>query len=315
MNLDRARCELLPAAALGGRRTAEARADTPEVWCIIVNWNGWRHTLQCLASLKKSTYEKLTLVVVDNGSTNDSVARIRSVHPEILLLESNTNLGFAGGNNIGIRRALTHGADYVWLLNNDTDPAPDALAELVAKALTNRRIGAVASICYYADAPGTFEAWGGARVNLWIGFGRNSTRPRPDDWFHSLNGTSMLVSRAALEDAGLLDEAFFLYWEDTEFCLRLRKKGWRLAAASGSRVLHKVHGSSGGNPLILDRHQTASGLRLLRLHSPFPRLSMFLFLAMRFSKRILRLQFARSRGVWAGIREYREKLTVAPRIR
>jgi GT2 family glycosyltransferase len=314
MNLDHGRCDLLP-AAFGERGTTNASTDTPEVWCIVVNWNGWRDTLQCLASLKKSTYAKLTLVVVDNGSTNDSVIRIRTAHPEILLLESNTNLGFAGGNNIGIRSALAHGADYVWLLNNDTDPAPDALAELVAKALTDRRIGAVASICYYADAPTTFEAWGGARVNLWIGFGRNSKRPRPDDWFHSLNGTSMLVSCEAIEDAGLLDEVFFLYWEDTEFCLRLRKKGWRIAAASGSRVLHKIHGSSGGNPLILDRHQTASGLRLLRLHSPSPRLSMFLFLAMRFSKRMLRLQFARSRSVWAGIREYREKLTVAPRIR
>ena len=86
---------------------------------------------------------------------------------------------------------------------------------------------------YYASDPKKVEAWGGARVNLWVGYGRNTTEPRPDDWFHSLNGTSMLVARRAFEEVGLLDEGFFLYWEDTEFCLRLRKKSWRIAVASG----------------------------------------------------------------------------------
>ena len=254
-------------------------------------------------------------IVVDNGSTNDSVVRIHNAYPDVLILQTGANLGFAGGNNLGIRFAVEHGADYVWLLNNDTIPAPDALSEMVEKARTNPRIGAVASVCYYAHEPGRVEAWGGARVNLWIGFGRNSTRPRADDWFHSLNGTSLLISQEALKDAGLFDEGFFLYWEDTEFCLRLRKRGWRIAAASGSRVLHKVHGSSGGNQHMLDRHQTASGLRLLRLHASVPGLSMPLFLAMRFAKRIVRFQFARCASVWAGVREYRERLRIAPGVR
>ena len=189
----------------------------PAVVCSVLNWNGWRDTVECLNALKECTYPHLTVVVVDNGLTDDSVARIRVAHPDILLLESGANLGFAGGNNIGIRHALAHGADCLWLLNNDTKPAPDALSALVAKVRTDKPIGAVASICYYADAPSTVEAWAGARVNLWIGYPRNSTQPHRNDWFHSLNGTSMLVSRAAIEDAGLLDEAFFLYREDTEF--------------------------------------------------------------------------------------------------
>ncbi len=246
----------------------------------------------------------MSAIVVDNGSTDGSVARIRAAHPDILLLVSGNNLGFDGGNNIGIRYALAHGAEYIWLLNNDTKPAPDALSALVAKALSDKGIGAVASICYYADAPSAVEAWAGGRVNLWIGYGRNSTVPHEDDWFHTLNGTSMLVARAALEDAGLLDEGFFLYWEDTDFCLRLRKKGWRIAAAPDSRVLHKVNASTGGNKLVLDRYQTASGLRLLRLHSPAPRLSSLLFLAVRFTRRLVRFQFARCRSVWAGSRDH-----------
>ena len=127
--------------------------------------------------------------------------------------------------NIGIRYALAHGADYVWLLNNDTKPTPNAVSALVAKALADERLGAVATICYHADAPSVVQAWGGTRVNLWIGYGRLCKESREDDWLHSLNGTSMLISREAMVDVGLLDEGFFLYWEDTEFSLRLRKKG------------------------------------------------------------------------------------------
>lgn len=275
----------------------------PRVFCIVLNWNGWQDTIECLDALKESTYPELTTIVVDNGSSDDSIARIRAAYPNFLLLESGKNLGFAGGNNIGIRYALSQGADYVWLLNNDTKPAPEALTALVAKARTDSRIGAAASICYYADEPSTVEAWAGAQVNLWVGYGRNSKVPRNDDWFHSLNGTSILVARAALEDAGLLDEGFFLYWEDTEFCLRLRKKGWRLAAAPDSLVLHQVNASTGGNRLLLDRYQTSSGLRLLQLHSPFPRVASTLFLAMRVGRRLLRLEFARCLSVWAGVQD------------
>ncbi|HTF66966.1 MAG TPA: glycosyltransferase family 2 protein, partial [Edaphobacter sp.] len=257
--------------------------STPQISCILVNWNGWQDTTACLAALKTCTYPDLTVLVVDNGSVNDSVERIRTAHPDIQLLESSKNLGFAGGNNIGIRQALAQGAEYIWLLNNDTEPAPDALTALMTKILTDKRIGAVASVCYYADQPSTVQAWAGARVNLWIGYARNSTVHHADDWFHSLYGASMLISRPALEDAGLLDEGFFHYWEETEFCLRLRKKGWRLAAAPDSRVLHKVGASTGGNQLVLDRYFTASGLRILRLHSIAPRLAMFAFISVRFA--------------------------------
>jgi GT2 family glycosyltransferase len=276
----------------------------PRVACIILNWNGSEDTLDCLDALKECTYPELIIITVDNGSTDDSIAVIRAAHPGILLLESGKNLGFAGGNNIGIRYALAHGADYVWLLNNDTKPAPKALAELVAKAQTDPRIGAVASICYYADAPSKVQAWAGTRVNLWMGYVRNSTVPRPDEWFEALYGASILVASAAIKNVGLLDEGFFLYLEETEFCLRLRRKGWRLAAASGSEVLHKVNASTGGNPSIRDRHFTASGLRILSLHSPAPRFASLIFLMARFGRRLARLELDRLRSVWAGARDY-----------
>ena len=246
----------------------------------------------------------MTLIVVDNGSTDNSVAHIHAAFPGVLILENEKNLGFAGGNNTGIRHALAHGADYVWLLNNDTKPDPHALSELVAKALTDTKIGAVASICYYADAPSTVQAWAGARVNLWTGSARLSIKPRRDEWFHALNGTSFLLSRAAIESVGLLDESFFLYWEDTEFCLRLRKKGWRIAAAPDSRVLHKVGASTGRNRLLLDRYHVSSGLRLLSLYSPAPRLAMLWFLTKKFARRLVFCELGRCKSVSAGARDY-----------
>ena len=289
--------------------------SNPRVACILLNWNGWRDTVECLDALKGCTYPGLKVIVVDNGSTDDSIARIRSAHPDTLLLDSGKNLGFAAGNNIGIRYAIAQGVDYIWLLNNDTKPDPDALSALVAKALTNERIGAVASVCYYADDPSTVQVWAGTRANLWIGYTRNTTTPHPDHWFHAVYGASMLIARAAIEDVGLLDEGFFFYWEETEFCLRIRKSGWRLAAAPESRVLHKFGASTGGNKRVSDRYFTASGLRILRLHSPVPYFAMVVFLAVRFLRRLLRFQFSHCRSVWIGIQDYRLSLPVVPRIR
>jgi GT2 family glycosyltransferase len=132
----------------------------PQIWCVVLNWNGASMTIECLTALKTSTYPNLKVMVVDNGSTDDSVSRIKVAYPEILLLQNEKNLGFAGGNKVGIRYALQRGADYVWLLNNDTQPAADALSALVAKASSADRIGAVASICYYADAPSRVASLG-----------------------------------------------------------------------------------------------------------------------------------------------------------
>jgi GT2 family glycosyltransferase len=273
------------------------------VTCIVVNWNRWKDTIECLNALKECTYTNLSLIVVDNGSTDDSVAQIRAAFPGVLLLESGRNLGFAGGNNVGICRGLAT-ADYVWLLNNDTKPAPDALSALVAKANSDEQIGAVSSICYYADSPNKVQVWGGARVNLWFGYCRNATEPHNDEWFDALYGASMLIRRASLEDVGLLDQGFFFYCEETEFCLRLRKRGWRIAAAPDSIVLHKA-GASSGTSALRDRYFTASGLRVLRLHSPAPSMGMAFFLTLRMARRLLTFNFSRCRSVWAGIKDYR----------
>jgi GT2 family glycosyltransferase len=282
----------------------DSQMCAPQVTCIVLNWNGWQDTLRCLEALGRCNYSRLSVVVIDNNSSDSSVDKIRAAYPDVVVLKSKTNLGFAGGNNIGIRYAFAHGADYVWLLNNDAWPSPDALSALVARSLSACKVGAVASICYFADSPQEIQAWGGSRVNLWVGYSKLVTDPQEDAALDALNGTSMLISRAALDEVGLLDEGFFLYWEDTELCFRLRKRGWRIVAAPASKVLHKVNGSTGGNPLILDRYQTASGMRIIRLHAPLPYLSLAMFVVMRFAKRLSHLQIARCRSVWEGMKDY-----------
>lgn len=286
----------------------------PKVACILLNWNGWQDTIECLDALKTNDYPNLEIIVVDNGSTNDSVTRIKAAHPDVLLLESGKNLGFAGGNNIGMRYALDHRAEYLWLLNNDTKPAQDALSTLVKKALTDPKIGAVASVCYYANNPSKVQVWAGAKVNMWIGFARNYTEPREDRSLHALYGASMLIARPALEQVGLLDEGFFHYWEETEFSLRLRNAGWRLAAAADSCILHKVGGSTGGYNPILDRYFTTSGLRILRLHSKVPYLAMLWFLSARLASRALRFRATQCRSVWNGVQDYLNSLPIQQKI-
>jgi GT2 family glycosyltransferase len=135
--------------------------------------------------------------------------------------------------------------------------------------------------------------------------------PRSDSWFHALNGTSFLISRVAIEDVGLLDERFFLYWEDTEYCLRLRKKGWRIAAAPNSRVLHKVCASTGRDSLILDRYGVSSGLRLLRLYSPVPHFAMPWFLAKKLARRLVFVNLDACKSVWAGARDYFDSVRIS----
>jgi len=276
----------------------------PSVACILLNWNGWEDTVACLASLAKLNYRNFSITVVDNGSSNDSVIRIRDAYPEILLLETGRNLGFAGGNNVGIRHAMSQRVDYIWLLNNDTEPHPDALLELVNKAASNPRFGAVGSALMYAHDPSCVQAWGGGRINVWIGRSFHTLVPQDDGWFDYITAASVLIPRQALEDIGLLDEGFFLYWEDGDLSFRLRKKGWKLGVAAGSTVLHKEHASTGRNRRVIDRYVIASGIRFLHKHSPAPWLSIPLFLTSRLWKRLLNGQFRRVGDIAGGIRDY-----------
>jgi GT2 family glycosyltransferase len=219
------------------------------VTVIILNWNGWRDTLECIASVKGSEYPVFRIVVVDNGSTDGSVSLIRQRHPDVVLLQNDTNLGFTGGNNAGIAQALEMGTDCVWLLNNDTILEKGTLMELVNGIAESPEIGLASPVIHFYDAPGevqfrgSYIDWKGKRIVM-----LKAGEPIPQGRVSvSLWGTALLIRREVLENVGLLNEKYFAYHEDEEYCMRAARAGYRCILVPGARIFHKNSRSTGSN--------------------------------------------------------------------
>jgi len=271
------------------------------VYIIVLNWNGWADTLECLGSLQALNYQKRQLLVIDNGSTNDSVARIRQRFPDVEVMETGRNLGFAAGNNIGIRYALSRGAKYVWLINNDAKADPNALTSLVETADAFPKAGAVGSVIYQMDEPRQIQAWGGGGVSLWLGKTWVHTTQRASRRLDYLSGASLLLRREALVEVGLLDERYFMYWDDTDVCVRLRKAGWRLAVAERSYVWHKQCASLGRKSPEVDLYMKTSMAHFFHQHAPVPFVPILIGVGQIFAKRILQRDWRRVLALWRSI--------------
>lgn len=241
------------------------------VYIVLLNWNGWSDTLNCIDSILKSDYPNFKIEIVDNASTDDSVQRFREVRPEIRLTINEKNLGFGGGCNIGIRHGLDQNADYIWLLNNDTLIDKRALSALVELADSDSKIGATGSVLYHAGVePPCIQAWGGGQVNLWTGKVRHYTGPASISNSDYLTGASILLKAGAIKDVTGFDESFFMYWEDVDLCFQLRKKGWELKVAENSQIWHKESASLGKTNPLLARYFAASSVRFFRKHAVLP---------------------------------------------
>ena len=265
---------------------------------IVLNWNGWRDTLACVASLQQLDYPNFGLVVIDNDSSDASPQQIAAHRPEVELILSGSNRGFGGGCNIGIQRALARGADYVWLINSDATVATAALTALVQTAESDGSIGAVGSVLFDAGSIDHLQLWGGGKVKLWSGRSHHQRTPAALDF---VSGASLLLRREALLQVGGFDEqSFFMYWEDTDLGFRLRKAGWQLAVAQASHVWHKQSASLGQRSPLLDEYFTCSGVRFLRRHAPVPLLSVSVLLGVLLMKRLFMGELARARAVLRG---------------
>ncbi len=225
----------------------------PKVVIIIINWNGIGDTIECLESLKNIKYSNYSVIVVDNGSSGDDVAVLGQMFGDwVDLLCNHTNLGFTGGNNVGIRHALRNGVDYILLLNNDVTVEPDFLRNLVMFAETREDAGIFGpSVCSYSS-PSILDSTGG-RLSLWRGWSANnnagasfSQRPRHPEEVDFVEGCCMLIKRSVIEHIGLLDDQYFAYWEETDFCLRANRSGFKVMVVPESRIYHKGGGSSIG---------------------------------------------------------------------
>jgi hypothetical protein len=277
---------------------------TPLVYCIVLNWNGWQDTLACLSSLMLQDYPRLVVVVVDNCSQNDSVAKIRQSYPLIRLLEAGANLGFSGGNNIGIRLALENGADFVWLLNNDTIVPTDTATKLVAKAISEPQAGEVGTVLHHMNLPGTVQAWGGAILFPWVFYrARLVTTPHTFGRNTALMAASVLLRRETLMQVGLLDEGFFMYYEDSDLSFRIYKSGWTLTVAEDTAVLHKEGASLDALNPVRVRYGIASTLRFMYKHARLPILMQRLFCVVVVLNKIRKRDWTALKGVLAGIED------------
>ncbi len=231
---------------------------------ILVNYNGWQDTIVCITSIKKSK-DAPHIIVVDNASTNESVLELRKTFPDLDLIEARVNLGFAGGNNLGITKAIKMGAEVVHILNNDTEVDPNLFFRAFRYVAGKNRL--VGGKIYYAKGYEYHELQKGQGNILWyaggymdwqIGFGRHDgvdeidhgqyDKVRPVDF---VTGCYMAIPRQVFKKIGMFNESLFLYLEDSELCLHAKKMGIEVMYNPNLIIYHRNSSSTvAGSPLV-----------------------------------------------------------------
>jgi GT2 family glycosyltransferase/ADP-heptose:LPS heptosyltransferase len=208
-------------------------------------------TLDCLASLKNVEYDNFEIVIVDNGSLDDSVKKIAQAYPDVHIIRNRINIGCCEGRNVGIRYSLKKEPDYIFLLDNDTTVDPYILKELILVAQTDKRIGIVAPMIYYFDRKSTVWTAGGGVIDWKKGRFYDTGRGSIDKGQFQQKEVDTLpegfsfVRREVFEKAGLFDPDFFFYYEGGEWTTRVKRKGFEIVFAPKAKVWHKVSFSHG----------------------------------------------------------------------
>ncbi len=276
---------------------------------VVLNWRALRETLACLQGLERLDYAAREVIVVDNGSDDGSPAALRAAAPWAEVIETGRNLGYAGGNNVGLRRALTLGADFALILNNDTIVSPDLLSRLMEAAEANPQAGMFGPTIYYAERPGSVWSAGG-RIDWRDGRTWMLTEPTTEiRRVDFLSGCALFVRRSVLEEAGLLDETFFLYYEDVEWGVRAARHGfvslhvpqtvlWHAMPADGRESSPMVHYFMTRNRYLFLRRAQARPSAFLRAFLEDMRL-----LAVWTVRPRWRHKKAQRRARWLGLRD------------
>jgi GT2 family glycosyltransferase len=212
---------------------------------VVLNYNGWEDTFKCLASIEAQSKKPFQMILVDNGSKDDHCAEVHSRYPKVRLHRNRENRGFAGGSNDGLKMALDGGADYVFLLNNDTVISPAAI-ELLTLALESQpEWGIIGPIINYMEEPGKVRTAGCLFNIRWSSglFTEDDIRPSEAGFFVAptdiVNGCAMAIRREVLERIGFFDESYFIVHEESDFCLRTLKAGFRNGILNRVLVWHK----------------------------------------------------------------------------
>lgn len=247
----------------------------PHVVVVILNTNRRADVLSCLDSLVGGAYGNRADLVLDNASVDGSSEAIRELFPHAQVIPLAENRGYAGNNNLGIRKALKQGAEWVFLLNEDTILSDTCLNELIEVAKLDSSIGILGPMVYHFDEPGVIQSAGGYLSEQLeaLHYGQNEldrsqfANPREVDW---VTGCSILVRREVLEHVGMLDERFFYYWEETDLCWRARNSGWKVVHVPQAKLWHKgVQRSYAPSPMVTYYSTRNRFLLMKKHHAPF----------------------------------------------
>lgn len=223
----------------------------PKVGILVLNWNGKQDTLECLTSLKGIDYSNFEIIVVDNASTDGSQESFKSAFPEVTLVENLQNLGFTGGFNVGIQKAIERNSHYVLCLNNDTVVDRNFLKELVIVGEQSHDIGGLCPKEYDYFHPEKI-VYAGGKIGLLRS--KNYRYGETDNGqcekvstTEMLCGSAMMLKTEALLNIGFLDPDYFFDWEDKDIAIRLMKKGYSLTYVPTAKFWHKRRGSTKGS--------------------------------------------------------------------
>ena len=216
----------------------------PHIVAVILNTNRCEDTLACLQSLRETAYQNLTVLVLDNSSTDGSVEAVSACFPEVKIIRLEQNLGYAGNNNVGIKAALELEADWVLVLNEDTILDSNCLSLLAEAGESSPDTGIVGPLVYHFDEPQVIQSAGGLMNGRWQLTQLGMNEPDRGQYsglraVHFISGCAIMVRRQAIEQNGGLDDRFFYYWEETDWCLRILKSGWKIIHVPQAKLWHK----------------------------------------------------------------------------
>ena len=264
----------------------------PNVAIIILNWNGWKDTIECLESLYQITYPNYNVILVDNNSEDESIEKIKGYcgggfsveskffkydpsnksikiirytreeaevgggkeeeisdlpsNRKLIIIKNDKNYGFAEGNNIGIRYALKAlNPEYILLLNNDTIVDRNFLGELVKVSESDEKIGIVGAKIYNYYHQNLIE-YAGSKINWWLGEVKSIGYKKEDNnrfnkmrEVDTVSGCAMLIKKTVIQKIHFLDTNYYLYYEDTDFCIRAKRSGYNIVFCPYSKIWHK----------------------------------------------------------------------------
>lgn len=264
------------------KRETSLEMKCPKVSIIVLNFNGEEDTMECLESLKKINYPNCEIILVDNGSTDGSVESLKKTYPEIGIIENGSNLGFSEGNNEGIRKAMENKTDYILMLNNDTIVDPGFLAKLIKAAERDSKIGVVGPVIYHYNDANKIQS-AGSRVSLKTGecslikedriIKDNSKEPYDVDY---VVGCALLAKSKLFEEIGELNKAYFAYWEETDWCFRVRKRGYKVLCVPGAKIWHKGGATSKKTSGFTEYHMGRNMFWFMKTHATRKQYTIFL---------------------------------------